>query len=96
MENDESDVRRVIGTQVFEAWRAVFAERQVRADSDFFALGGDSMMAVAVASEIEARTGIALPLRMLFENATVERLSGAIADSMASLERADLRPIPRA
>ncbi|MGH7188039.1 MAG: alpha/beta fold hydrolase [Acetobacteraceae bacterium] len=49
-------------------------------EGDFFALGGDSIMATALALEIEAEFGIKLPVSILFDAPTPAMLARAAAN----------------
>ncbi|WP_280217823.1 non-ribosomal peptide synthetase [Nocardia neocaledoniensis] len=65
-----------------EAVAAVFAEllgaeRIGRAD-DFFALGGNSLLATQLAGRLGAVTGVRVPARTVFEHGTVAALAGAL------------------
>jgi len=51
---------------------------------DFFGLGGHSLLATQVVSRLREAFGIDLQLRTIFENPTVEGLSLAILDLLAS------------
>ena len=61
---------------------AVFAEvldrDRIGLDDDFFALGGNSLIATQVAARLNARLGSGIGVRELFEAATVERLAALI------------------
>ncbi|WP_175956069.1 non-ribosomal peptide synthetase [Burkholderia sp. BCC0405] len=46
--------------------------------ADFFTLGGDSLLAVKLAAQIERRFGVALPLATLFSHAGVAALAAAV------------------
>jgi acyl-CoA synthetase (AMP-forming)/AMP-acid ligase II/acyl carrier protein len=66
------------------ALRAIWAEilrlEHVPSDVDFFALGGDSLRAMAMMSAVEERLGQAPPLSFLTEGtATLERMEGMLA-----------------
>lgn len=71
---------------------------------DFFAVGGDSLLATAVVARLRARTGHELPLRLLFDEPTVAGLAAAIdtgrfaaADGgPAAVSRPDRLPLSRA
>ncbi|MGG7099751.1 amino acid adenylation domain-containing protein [Rhodococcus sp. 24CO] len=56
----------------------------VHADSSFFDLGGNSLMATRLVAAIEARTGSAVPVGWLFSDPTPEALARKVADADAS------------
>jgi mycobactin peptide synthetase MbtE len=68
-------------TDTERALAAVFADLLSTPDvgrfDDFFALGGDSILSVQLASRARA-VGLAVNPRMVFENPTVEQLAAAV------------------
>jgi acyl-CoA synthetase (AMP-forming)/AMP-acid ligase II/thioesterase domain-containing protein/NADP-dependent 3-hydroxy acid dehydrogenase YdfG len=76
-----------------EIWQEVLRVPRVGARDSFFALGGNSLRAIAVFREIERRFHKRLPLSTLFQGATVERLARALADERLPAERLRVVPI---
>ncbi|QHS56282.1 amino acid adenylation domain-containing protein [Mucilaginibacter sp. 14171R-50] len=60
---------------VADIWKEFLGVEQVGIYDNFFELGGHSLIAVQVMAKIEKETGKRMPLAILFENSTVEKLS---------------------
>jgi non-ribosomal peptide synthetase component F len=75
---------RAPATATEAALSAAFAEvldvGRVGADDDFFALGGDSLLAGRLLGAVRARLGAELGLRAVFDHRTVRSLAAAIED----------------
>ncbi len=69
-------------------WKDALGVRRVGVRSDFFQLGGHSLMAIRITSRINQAFGTDLPLRALFESPTVEALATIIRGSGASTSAA--------
>ncbi|MCG3399240.1 non-ribosomal peptide synthetase [Staphylococcus massiliensis] len=69
---------------VADAFSKVLGVDDVSLYDNFFEIGGHSLRAISVINEIEAKTGVRLPLKAIFEHATVEQLSKAIVDARQS------------
>jgi acyl carrier protein len=54
----------------------------VDGDSDFFDIGGDSIIAARLIAHVRRRFGIKVPLRDLFDHRSPATLAGAIADRL--------------
>jgi amino acid adenylation domain-containing protein len=76
-------------------WRDVLGVSVVGANQDFFALGGDSLKAMQVAARVRAVLNVELPVRVLFEEPTVARLSAWIAHSRGNPVLPPIVPVER-
>ncbi|WP_030526113.1 condensation domain-containing protein, partial [Nocardia rhamnosiphila] len=87
---------RAPSTPIEEIVAGVFAEvlgvQRVGADDDFFALGGNSLIATQVAARLGAALDTTVPVRMLFEAATVSVLAARIQEQAGSGGRVALVP----
>jgi thioesterase domain-containing protein/acyl carrier protein len=68
-------------------WRDVLAVERVGAEEDFFALGGNSLLAVQVVAEVREKLGVELGLNALFQLRTVRSLAQEV-ERMAAARRA--------
>jgi mycobactin peptide synthetase MbtE len=84
-------------TDTEHALAAVFADllstSQVGRFDDFFALGGDSILSVQLASRARA-VGLSVNPRMVFENPTVEKLAAAVDAVGASDDAGSTDDVP--
>ncbi|ONM50457.1 non-ribosomal peptide synthetase [Nocardia donostiensis] len=89
---------RVPATPVEEIVAGVFGEvlglNRVGADDDFFALGGNSLVATQVVARLGAALDTRVPVRALFDSPTVNTLAKTI-ESAAYGERIAVGSIPR-
>ncbi|MFI9723637.1 phosphopantetheine-binding protein [Streptomyces sp. NPDC052396] len=63
---------------VADAWAVVLKKDGFGPDEDFFAIGGNSMLATVVTYRLRERFGAELPLMLIFEHPTVTELAVAI------------------
>ncbi|QCQ92199.1 non-ribosomal peptide synthetase [Rhodococcus sp. SGAir0479] len=91
----EAAVFRAPSTPTQEIVAGVFADilgvDRVGLDDDFFALGGNSLIATQVVSRLGAAFDATVPVRVLFEASTVEALAARIG-SLENSRRAPLVP----
>src|SRR5262249_42181694 len=73
-------------------WADVLELDRVGVHDDFFALGGDSMLATLIASRVSDATGLAVTLNELFEAPTIAGLAALLDDQPvdAAGDREDL------
>ncbi|UGT58362.1 amino acid adenylation domain-containing protein [Nocardia asteroides] len=95
----ESAAHRAPATPMEEIVASVFAEvlgaERVGAADDFFALGGNSLMATQVAARLGVAFDTRVPVRVLFEAGTVSALAARLERQPATMARPALKPYPR-
>ncbi len=64
--------------QVAQLWRRLLDRPQVGPNDSFFDLGGDSLLAITMALELEKQSGVRIPIDTLFELPTPARLAEAL------------------
>ncbi|MEW1749997.1 non-ribosomal peptide synthase/polyketide synthase [Streptomyces angustmyceticus] len=80
---------------VARVWAEVLDAGEVGAEDSFFALGGDSILAIRVTSRLRAALGAEVSPRLLFTHPTVAALAAALPDP-ATARRAPDDAIPAA
>lgn len=69
---------------------ALLGVERVGVTASFFALGGHSLLATQLLARIQARWGVDVPLRALFEQPTIEALA-AMVDQIAGADQETMR-----
>ncbi len=91
-------VRELVGNEalVGAAWSEVLGVDSIDPDDDFFALGGTSLQAIAVASKLRRSLGVALDGAVLFERPRLADLARALAPALpTSVDELDASvPVP--
>ena len=80
---------------VAEVFAEVLGLDRVGLDDDFFALGGDSLIATRVSARLQAKLGREVPVRYLFEASTVGDLADYLHRHRGGPARPPLRVMPR-
>ncbi|OOQ61561.1 non-ribosomal peptide synthetase [Mucilaginibacter pedocola] len=84
-----TDVEKLVA----DIWKEYLNVEKVGVYDNFFELGGHSLIAVKVMARIEKETGKRLPLAILFENSTVEKLSLVLGMDGRSITWDSLVPV---
>ena len=66
-----------------EIWAGVLKLEKASIHDNFFELGGHSLHATQVVAQVQARMGVAVPLRVMFDCPTLAELALAIAVKQA-------------
>ncbi|NTW00309.1 MAG: amino acid adenylation domain-containing protein, partial [Oscillochloris sp.] len=85
-------------------WRQLLGAGELGGDANFFALGGHSLLATQLAARIQARMGVELPVRAIFESPTIaslaaqidqarQRAAGFVAPAIARVPRDQILPL---
>jgi acyl carrier protein len=69
---------------VHEIWGDVLDCNNIDEKSDFFALGGDSIMALNMMFEVSAAFDIEIPPGVLFDHSTLGEFTAFVGDSIAA------------
>ncbi|MBV6701491.1 amino acid adenylation domain-containing protein [Kitasatospora aureofaciens] len=64
-----------------ELWRSILQDENLDADTDFFASGGNSMLAALAMQEFQNMSGVSISLAEMFERRTPRELAAAVRDS---------------
>jgi thioesterase domain-containing protein/aryl carrier-like protein len=81
-----SETERVLA----ELWQTLLATSDFGVRDNFFAMGGQSLLAVRLMTQLKQRCGVALPLSALFEHPTIEALAKLVDQGQAKSRRAAL------
>jgi len=75
-------------------WKRAMKRETVSVQDDFFATGGNSLIAVGLINKLNAEFGTTLPLQVLFESPTIEGLARRVEglDGEESFRLVPLRP----
>lgn len=82
-------------TSMVQLWEHLLGVERIGLDDDFFELGGDSLLAVALFEEVGQRFGRELPLGALAESPTVAGLVAHLGDEAAEESWDALVPLRR-
>jgi len=76
--------RNEIEEAILALWRELLIRDEIGIEESFFEIGGDSLKAARFLARAEEEFDVALPLRELFENPTIERFAAALLAAQAA------------
>lgn len=86
-----------VALEIAEFWREALGVPAVAAHDDFFELGGDSMLAMAMTARIEHRYRIALSPQVMYQTASLRELADRVGLEIAAARPpGSPSPVPRA
>lgn len=77
-DEDYAKPRSELEATIARLWEAVLGGGRVGVDDDFFELGGNSLVAVQLISQVRKAVGVKLPMRSLFEAPTVAGMAATV------------------
>ena len=69
-----------------DIWERTLRISEITREDHFFTIGGDSLVAVAMAMSAEDEFGVSIPIRTLFESPTLRRFAARIDELMLGLD----------
>ncbi|HSG38838.1 MAG TPA: acyltransferase domain-containing protein, partial [Thermoanaerobaculia bacterium] len=84
-----------IAARVLAIWREALGVGRIGPRDRFFDLGGDSLIALRVMARLREAFPVDLPVRVLFERATVPGLRDAVAEALEEARSPNGNAIPR-
>jgi len=78
---------------VAQAWSEVIECGNIGVHENFFQLGGHSLLAMRVVSRLRSASGVDIPLRVFFENATAAGLAEYIEDARLTSKGRPVTPL---
>ena len=85
--------RGAIEEMLVDIWCEVLPRTSISIHADFFAIGGHSLLAIQIVARIRVILGVDLPIRSLFEHATIARLSTHIEYLLRDQDDLPLPPL---
>jgi amino acid adenylation domain-containing protein len=79
--------RTTVERRIAECWKTAMKRDSVSVQEDFFASGGNSLIAVALINKINRELEASLPLQVLFESPTIELLARRLAGTDQQFSR---------
>jgi amino acid adenylation domain-containing protein len=86
--NAEPEPRTPLEMELVDMWRETLATPNLGLDSDFFHVGGSSLVAVTLVARLRARYSVPVPVAALFRAATPRLMAQHLSSAYATVQRA--------
>jgi iturin family lipopeptide synthetase B len=88
--------RNEVEERIARTWQQVLGVDRVGIHDNFFALGGDSIIAIRVIARLTGECGLPVTIRQLFQNPTIAELATALSGEAVQEDAQAVAEIPRA
>ncbi|MGE7595453.1 phosphopantetheine-binding protein [Peribacillus frigoritolerans] len=75
METTIAVKERLIEEKLIGFWKEILEQETIDTDSNFFDLGGNSLLAMQFIQMVKNNLGVRLPIKVMFEKSTIKELS---------------------
>ncbi|MGE7607510.1 phosphopantetheine-binding protein [Peribacillus frigoritolerans] len=75
METTIAVKERLIEEKLIGFWQEILEQETIDTDSNFFDLGGNSLLAMQFIQMVKNNLGVRLPIKVMFEQSTIKELS---------------------
>ncbi|MFE4812987.1 phosphopantetheine-binding protein [Peribacillus simplex] len=75
METTIAVKERLIEEKLIGFWKEILEQETIGTDSNFFDLGGNSLLAMQFIQMVKNNMGVRLPIKVMFEQSTIRELS---------------------
>lgn len=80
--NPFTDPMAALEQRIPQIWKAALRVEDIGENDDFFSLGGDSMMIMAILTQVSQEFGVELSQAVLFECPTLLQFTEAVKNSL--------------
>ncbi len=94
VENAE-DKQTMITRELMDIWKGLLGSEEIHSDSDFFTLGGHSLMAISLSSEIEKRLSIDMSLTDIFNYPNFSEMVEWLTADVNKVAYEEIQPVKK-
>lgn len=94
-QNDEETQTVMVTQQLAEIWQTILGCDEVHPEDDFFALGGHSLKAISLASEIQKAFAVDLPLTEIFNRSVFKEMAEWVEANVSQTAYHKIQPVKK-